>query len=167
MLDNADEVLNVMDSFNGPITNFIQTKETTFLKKGFKNHHIFIDRVKNLTNLWEAKNYDEFSRMTLEELNRFAGRRKQGKIDMKKDVDLNKFFQKLHSQNDKLKSAEMFKFRSIRRSSHKDEKYPQFPKNYEDNKKYLHPARNQVRNIVYKGFMWIMLRYGNISYARI
>jgi hypothetical protein len=125
------------------MTNFIQTKEKT-LSKEFKNHHIFVDRVKNLTNLWEAGYYDEFSKMTLEELNNFAGRRKIGNINVKKDLDLNKFFENQYPMaNDKIKSAELFKFKSVSNSK-RDKKYPQFPKNYVQDKKYMFPARNQV-----------------------
>jgi len=124
-LNTGDETKVVLDSLDSQMTNFIQTKEKT-LSKEFKNHHIFVDRVKNLTNLWEAGYYDEFSKMTLEELNNFAGRRKIGNINVKKDLDLNKFFENQYPMaNDKIKSAELFKFKSVSNSK-RDKKYPQF-----------------------------------------
>ncbi len=143
-LNTGDEANVVIDNLDSQITNFIQTKEKT-LSKEFKDHHKFVDRVKNLTNLWEAGYYDEFSKMTLEELNNFAGRRKIANIDVKKDLDLKKFFENQYpTYNKKIKSAELFKFRSVSKNSQRDKKYPQFPKNHVIDKKYMFPARNQV-----------------------
>ena len=137
----TDETNNVLETMALHVTNFIQTKETVFLNKSFKDHHIFVDRVKNLTDLWEAANYDDFSKMTFEELNKFAGRKKFGK---KKGINIEKIFEKNFFPNNKLKEAELFKFKSVRRSRRRDAKYPQFPITHTINKKYMFPARNQV-----------------------
>jgi hypothetical protein len=112
-LKMKDDTKDVLDNLDSQMTNFIQTEERT-VSREFKDHHIYVDRVKNLTDLWEAGYYDEFSKMTLEELNNFAGRRKLGKIDVKKDLDLNKFFQSQYPNENKLKIRNTCSLQEIR-----------------------------------------------------
>jgi len=58
--------------------NFLQTneKEKLELTSNFKDHAKVVERINSMNDLWKATNYEEFSKLTIKELNSFAGRRR-------------------------------------------------------------------------------------------
>ena len=150
-----DEANSIIDSLDYDLS-FIQNKETVFLEKGFKNHQIYVDRVKNLTDLWEATNYDEFSKMTLEELNNYAGRRKVGRKNFRNDFDNKNIL--IKPSINTLNGPQKYRFRSL--LTERDYKYPEFPKTHNTDKKFMFSARNQVdfnlinREVVVLVMLW-------------
>ena len=55
---------------------FLETKsrEKLTLHSKFKDHAKFVEKINAMNVMWKAHNYNQFSDMTIEELNSFAGR---------------------------------------------------------------------------------------------
>ena len=73
--EEADEII---DSLSSQLS-FIETSEKLNISADFKDHKQVVDKINSMTDLWEAKNYNEFASMTIEQLNNYAGRKKIAK----------------------------------------------------------------------------------------
>ena len=69
-------VENIIDSLSQELS-FLETSEKVNVSNNFKDHKKVVDTINSITDLWEATNYHEFSSMTIEQLNNFAGRKKR------------------------------------------------------------------------------------------
>ena len=67
---------NNIDEIADDETSFLEAKSELKLDSEFKDHDKVVDRLNSMTNLWTATNYDQFKKMSIEELNKFAGRKK-------------------------------------------------------------------------------------------
>lgn len=84
MQHNENEVSNENnnnDDYYNNINNetrFMESKFTTqlTLTTEFKDHAKVVERINDMELSWKAENYIEFENMTLEQLNKFAGRKK-------------------------------------------------------------------------------------------
>ena len=58
--------------------NFLESRSRNkmSLTSKFKDHFIFVNKLNSMNTFWKAENYDNFSNLTVEELNRFAGRKR-------------------------------------------------------------------------------------------
>ena len=137
-------------------TFFLESKVTNhlMLSNQFKNHDEVVKRLNSMGNLWKAENYDQFKSMTIEELNKFAGRRKNNIFDefrlksidtnikshkIKKDLSLLRKLSNYHLNHKKsfLKSSE-------RSYAQTDSSYPDMPKEHKSWVKDMSESRNQV-----------------------
>ena len=98
--------------------NFLQSqeKEMLVLDAKFKDHSKVVDKINSMNGLWKAKNYDEYSNLSIEELNTLAGKkrynRKFGLIKNKKH----------------LSSKSIFNSEDLKRLSNPNEKYKEILK---------------------------------------
>ena len=67
---------NTIDEIADDETFFLEAKSELKLNSEFKDHNKVVDRLNTMTNLWTATNYDQFKEMSIVELNKFAGRKK-------------------------------------------------------------------------------------------
>lgn len=150
---------------------FMETKATSQLKLNseFKDHDKVVDRINSMTNLWRAANYQQFRSMTIEDLNKLAGRKKNNnvvteefrlksitKVDkshkIKKDLSLLRKLSNYH-----LNHKKSFLKNSENRIADSDSRFSDMPKEHREWIKYTSPSRNQVIFLLNKGIMRILL----------
>merc|ERR1712032_108458 len=58
--------------------NFLEShsRNKMTLTSKFKDHYMFVDRINSMNTFWKAENYEDFSNLTVDELNRYAGRKR-------------------------------------------------------------------------------------------
>jgi cathepsin C len=120
--------------------NFLQSneKETLFLHSKFKDHAKVVEKINKMNGLWTAKNYDEYTNLTIEELNNLAGKRRHAHKSL--------FSEKRKAKRSTSTSNSVFdmsNFLRKRNDKEKDTDFPEFPKNYLDNMKHMNVAKNQ------------------------
>ena len=52
------------------------TENKFLLTASFRDHSRFVNKINSMNYMWKAENYDQFSTMTLSELNRYAGKKR-------------------------------------------------------------------------------------------
>ena len=62
--------------------NFLQSeeKEMLVLDSKFKEHSKVVDKINKMNGLWKAKNYEEYSNLSIEELNSLAGKKRHKRL---------------------------------------------------------------------------------------
>jgi hypothetical protein len=112
------------DSANiGLNISFLTVRSQLKMTSRFKNHQAIVDQLIGIDKLWEAKVNPQFENMTVEQMNRFAGRNKGFKSNMD------------HS----LAQSEL-RFKLEQSKSGRDIDYPAFY----DLKKFITPSSHQV-----------------------
>lgn len=160
---NPTSLLSKQESFPGDFnddeTFFLEAKATSQLKltNEFKNHDQVVERLNQMNNLWKAANYDQFKSMSIEDLNRFAGRRKSShfipeefrfkSVDtadktqkIKKDLSLLKKLSNYHLNHKKT----FLRQGSFSNGLPPDSKYSDLPKEHKTWVNIMNRARNQV-----------------------
>lgn len=122
--------------------NFLQAKEkeTLVLHAKFKDHAKVVEKINSMGGLWEAKNYDEYSNLTIEELNALAGKKRHGHRALFKEKRRSR---KLKSSSSSSSVFDLVSYAS-QNNGERDPTFPEFPKNYAENMKYMNKAKNQV-----------------------
>ena len=69
IIDNISNEINFLESRTNSRNKLTLTAQ-------FRDHSSFVERVNAMNGMWKAENYDNFSSMTLEELNSYAGRKR-------------------------------------------------------------------------------------------
>lgn len=141
------EVNNVFDDLN-----FLQSKEkeTLVLDAKFKDHSKVVEKINKMNGLWTAKSYDEYTNLSIEELNSLAGKRRHNHRSIFGEKKRNK---RSSSSSQRTKSVfDMNNFNTLKNIKERyyyllllrDVDYPEFPKNYLDNVKHMPSPKNQV-----------------------
>lgn len=95
-------------------SNFLESKANSrnklTLSAQFKDHSKFVERVNAMNGMWKAKNYENFSSMTLNELNSFAGRKRKKNSRMSLLSGRNIFFNDFKNNNDENEKSEEISF---------------------------------------------------------
>ena len=68
---------DIMDNMENE-GNFLEShsRNKMTLTSKFKDHYMFVNRLNSMNTVWKAENYEDFSNLTVEELNRYAGRKR-------------------------------------------------------------------------------------------
>ena len=137
-------------------TFFLESKSMSSLKLSseFKDHSKVVERLNSMSNSWTATNYEEFKTMSIEDLNRFAGRRKNNHA-ITEEFRLKSISTTIKSKKVK-KDLSMLKKLSNYHLNHKktflkngptlgdiDSDYPDLPKQHNEWVKYMTESRNQ------------------------
>jgi hypothetical protein len=152
----ADIVDNISNE-----SNFLQSKTYSrnklTLTAMFREHSKFVERVNAMNGMWKAENYDNFSKMTLEELNSFAGRKRKKNSRMSLFSGRNIFYNDFEKQQkeEKEKDAELYypnkflenaskKLRSNNKLKINDSSDIVLPEEFLEYKKHMSTPRSQV-----------------------
>ena len=153
VLEDADQII---DSLSSQLS-FIETSEKLNISSDFKDHKQVVDKINSITDLWEATNYNEFSSMTIEQLNKYAGRKKKSldQLIIKEDKEINSIndhdsdllstftsYSGLKNIIKQTSKQDLPRFEYNYQFKNKDAKYKDLPKNHSD-MKYMFKARNQ------------------------
>lgn len=149
----------VQNDINDDETFFLESKFTTKLKLStqFKDHDQVVKRLNSMGNLWKAANYDQFKEMTIEDLNKFAGRNKnkhqplteefrlKSVSNSKKSHKVRKDLSLLRKlSNYHLNHKKTFLKRPKQTYAQTDSSYPDMPREHTEWIKYMSEPRNQV-----------------------
>ena len=107
--------------------NFLESssRNKMTLTAGFKDHYMFVNRLNSMNTFWKAENYEDFSNLTVEELNRYAGRKRAS-----------------HRKNT------LFKGRNIFFGNDKGDNSPIYEKNFlESSTKKLKVKNTKIKNV--------------------
>jgi len=153
IVDNVQNESNFLES-----RAHTRNKITLYAK--FRDHMKFVEKVNSMNGMWKAENYDNFATMTVEELNSFAGRKRNKNSKMSlfnaKDIFYNNNFvddeqSELNDQNKfiessvkKLKNSNRIK--SKRSHSNKKSDEIELPEEFLEYKKFMSTPRSQVIN---------------------
>ena len=142
-------------------SNFLQSKTYSrnklTLTAMFREHSKFVERVNAMNGMWKAENYDNFSKMTLEELNSFAGRKRKKNSRMSLFSGRNIFYNDFEKQqNEEIeKDAELYypnkflenaskKLRGNNKLKINDSSDIVLPEEFLEYKKHMSTPRSQV-----------------------
>ena len=108
-ITEADIVDNISNE-----SNFLESKANSrnklTLTVQFKDHSKFVERVNAMNGMWKAENYDNFSTMTLEELNSYAGRKRKKNSRMSLLSGRNIYFHNFKNNNEEYEKNEELKY---------------------------------------------------------
>lgn len=151
--------------------NFLEAKSRNkmTLTSKFKDHYMFVNRINSMNTFWKAENYEDFSNLTVEELNRFAGRKRIshrkntlfkgrniffGNNNSNSPVDpveknfLENSTKKLKTKmrSNKIKNGENSLASNSRKNKKDDEEEIVLPEQFLEYKKHMADPRSQVIN---------------------
>jgi len=126
---------------------FLEFKNQLKITSEFKDHSKVIDKINSISKLWKATAYKEFSNMTIEELNKFAGRKKNdnffsNNFNFKKSIKSKKNKKHYYEFNNYHISHKKT-FLKRNEFHDKDSNYDDMPKEHRGWMKYMFEARNQ------------------------
>jgi len=141
-------------------SNFLESKANSrnklTLTAEFRDHSKFVERINSMNKMWKAENYDNFSSMTLAELNSFAGRKRSKNPRMSLFSGKNIFFndfenEKINEENEKNEDSD-YSNRFLENSSKKLNGYNKLkpneavsiPEEFLEYKKFMSTPRSQV-----------------------
>jgi hypothetical protein len=149
------------NEINDDETFFLESKAVSELKltNEFKDHDRVVERLNSMGNLWKAANYDQFKSMSIQDLNKFAGRKKSSHVPplelrmkavnnnqkshkVKKDLTLLKKLSNYH-----LNHKKTFLNPNIRHAN-SDSSYPDLPREHTEWIKFMSSPRNQVISLL-------------------
>jgi hypothetical protein len=160
ILDNIENEGNFLES---------SSRNKMTLTAKFKDHFIFVNKLNSMNTFWKAENYENFSNLTVEELNRYAGRKRASNrknslfrgrnifFGNEKVSDLSIFEEKnfLESSVKKLKDVNNniitknvitdVKINSNKLKKNKKEEEINLPEQFLDYKNYMADPRSQVK----------------------
>lgn len=145
-------------------SNFLESKNESRIKltlhSQFKDHSQFVERINAMNLGWKAESYENFSGMTLEQLNNFAGRKKNyqkrmnlltGKdifVRQLKDIDTSEPLYELNYPNkfleNSIRKIRNNRIKNVNPSSQNEIEEIEIPEEFLEYKKLMSPARSQV-----------------------
>lgn len=154
ILDNVQNESNFLESR-------AHTRNKITLHAQFKDHMKFVEKLNSMNGMWKAENYENFASMTVEELNSFAGRKRNKNSKMSlfsaKDIFFNNNFVDTYDEESELNNQSKFlesslkklknsnRMKSNRSLSNKDSDEIELPEEYLEYKKYMSTPRSQVK----------------------
>ena len=139
--------------------NFLESssRNKMTLTSQFKDHYMFVNRLNSMSGFWKAENYEDFSNLTVEELNRYAGRKRASHRKNTLFKGRNIFFGNEHgsesspvfeknfleSSTKKLKNKNT-KLKNVNRNKADDEETV-LPEQFLEYKKHMADPRSQVK----------------------
>lgn len=154
-ITEADIVDNISNE-----TNFLESKTASrnklTLTAQFREHSKFVERINAKNAMWKAENYDNFSSMTLEELNSFAGRKRKNNSRMSLLTGRNIYFNDFENTNEESEKNEDLnypnrflengskKLKSLNKIKRNESPDVPLPEEFLEYRKYMSTPRSQV-----------------------
>jgi len=159
---------DIMDNMENE-GNFLESRSRNkmTLTSKFKDHFMFVNRLNSMNTFWKAENYENFSNLTVEELNRYAGRKRAShkkntlfkgrniffgnEKGTSNDLPVEKNFlesstKKLKTKNNKIKNPNV-----NRKNDNEDEIV--LPEQFLEYKKHMADPRSQVKKNLFISFL--------------